>query len=157
MPRTPRHQSTSTSRARARPHHGLSAAEKSSLCEVCGEHPRLSVLRRCLHCLQEQVERDRKALEAKLTAAKEAKAAANRARHAEWKLPKSERARCGAKTRAGHPCKRLPIEGKARCRNHGGCSTGPVTAEGLARSTANLAKSPSWQKRSAARRSASSP
>ena len=41
--------------------------------------------------------------------------------------------RCGAKTRSGSPCAKFPIAGKRRCRNHGGLSTGPRTAEGRAR------------------------
>jgi hypothetical protein len=40
--------------------------------------------------------------------------------------------RCGAKTRAGTPCRKYPMA-NGRCRLHGGCSTGPRTAEGLAR------------------------
>lgn len=40
---------------------------------------------------------------------------------------------CGAKTRSGSPCAKYPIAGKRRCRNHGGLSTGPRTAEGRAR------------------------
>ena len=36
--------------------------------------------------------------------------------------------RCGAKTRAGTPCAKFPMEGKRRCRLHGGLSTGPKTA-----------------------------
>lgn len=32
---------------------------------------------------------------------------------------------CGAKTRSGTPCKRAPVEGKKRCKLHGGASTGP--------------------------------
>lgn len=32
--------------------------------------------------------------------------------------------RCGAKTRAGHPCKSPAIRGKKRCRMHGGRSPG---------------------------------
>lgn len=32
---------------------------------------------------------------------------------------------CGAKTRAGKPCRKSPVEGKKRCRLHGGLSTGP--------------------------------
>jgi hypothetical protein len=28
--------------------------------------------------------------------------------------------RCGAKTRAGHPCKQAAVTGRARCRMHGG-------------------------------------
>ncbi len=66
-----------------------------------------------------------------------------------WKPPKRERSRCGARTRAGHPCRRLPVEGKQRCRNHGGLSTGAKTAKGKERVTANLAKTRSWQKRKA--------
>ena len=41
--------------------------------------------------------------------------------------------RCGARTRAGCPCRAPAIRGKQRCRMHGGRSTGPRTAEGLAR------------------------
>ena len=40
--------------------------------------------------------------------------------------------RCGAKTRGGTPCA-APAMGNGRCRLHGGKSTGPRTAEGLAR------------------------
>jgi hypothetical protein len=40
--------------------------------------------------------------------------------------------RCGARTRAGTPCLRWPMP-NGRCRLHGGCSTGPRTAEGLER------------------------
>src|SRR5262245_2616983 len=43
--------------------------------------------------------------------------------------------RCGACTRAGHPC-RQPAMASGRCRLHGGKSTGPRTAAGLARSRA---------------------
>ena len=42
---------------------------------------------------------------------------------------------CGAKTRSGKPCKNLPMK-NGRCRMHGGASTGPKTAAGLARSQA---------------------
>jgi hypothetical protein len=37
-------------------------------------------------------------------------------------------ARCGAKTRAGHPCRQAAVRGKARCRMHGGArgSGGPL-------------------------------
>jgi len=41
--------------------------------------------------------------------------------------------RCGARTREGHSC-RQPAMKNCRCRLHGGKSTGPRTAEGLARS-----------------------
>ena len=40
--------------------------------------------------------------------------------------------RCGARTRGGCPC-RAPAMANGRCRMHGGRSTGPRTAEGLAR------------------------
>ena len=40
--------------------------------------------------------------------------------------------RCGARTRAGLAC-RSPAMANGRCRMHGGTSTGPRTAEGLAR------------------------
>ena len=40
--------------------------------------------------------------------------------------------RCGARTRAGTPC-RSPAMGNGRCRLHGGLSTGPTSPEGLAR------------------------
>jgi hypothetical protein len=43
--------------------------------------------------------------------------------------------RCGARTRAGCPC-RQPAMANGRCRMHGGLSTGPRTPEGLARSRA---------------------
>lgn len=32
---------------------------------------------------------------------------------------------CGARTRSGAPCKRAPMDGKRRCKLHGGASTGP--------------------------------
>ena len=32
---------------------------------------------------------------------------------------------CGAKTRAGTPCKRRDLHGSGRCKFHGGLSTGP--------------------------------
>ncbi len=41
--------------------------------------------------------------------------------------------RCGARTRSGEPCKKAAMKGRARCRNHGGCATGPRTEEGRAR------------------------
>jgi hypothetical protein len=42
--------------------------------------------------------------------------------------------RCGARTRKGSPCGSPAVRGKKRCRMHGGLSTGPRTAESLARS-----------------------
>ena len=41
--------------------------------------------------------------------------------------------RCGARTRSGCPCRAPAIQGKLRCRMHGGRSTGPRTEAGLAR------------------------
>jgi hypothetical protein len=49
-----------------------------------------------------------------------------------WSLPRSERPRCGAQTRAGSLCRRLALK-NGRCRNHGGLSTGPKTEAGKAR------------------------
>jgi hypothetical protein len=40
---------------------------------------------------------------------------------------------CGARTRAGHPCRSQPMTGRNRCRMHGGASTGPRTPEGRKR------------------------
>jgi glucans biosynthesis protein len=36
----------------------------------------------------------------------------------------SQASRCGAKTRAGSPCRRAPVQGRRRCRLHGGLSPG---------------------------------
>ncbi len=47
--------------------------------------------------------------------------------------PRRKRPRCGAKTRAGRPCRMRVEFGKARCRLHGGLSTGPKTEAGRAR------------------------
>jgi len=38
--------------------------------------------------------------------------------------------RCGAKTRAGTPCQSPAIRGRARCRIHGGLSSGAPHREG---------------------------
>ena len=48
--------------------------------------------------------------------------------------------RCGARTRAGCPCRAPAIHGKQRCRMHGGRSTGPRTPEGRARVAAARTK-----------------
>lgn len=59
--------------------------------------------------------------------------AAGRAREA------TKRVICGARRhRDGQPCRAKSEPGKRRCRFHGGCSTGPRTPEGKARSLANL-------------------
>ncbi len=55
---------------------------------------------------------------------------------------KQARVICGAKRRRdGEPCQGLSTPGKLRCKWHGGCSTGPRTEEGRARSLANLRRS----------------
>jgi hypothetical protein len=42
-----------------------------------------------------------------------------------------ERPTCGAKTRrTGAPCKRKPVPGKTRCRNHGGLNRSDRTLQG---------------------------
>lgn len=45
---------------------------------------------------------------------------------------------CGAKTRAGTPCRRRDLSSNGRCKLHGGLSTGPRTAAGRERAIANL-------------------
>lgn len=47
--------------------------------------------------------------------------------------PRRAWATCGAKTRAGLPCRSRQLYGNGRCLNHGGASTGPRTDEGKAR------------------------
>ncbi|MGZ8928445.1 MAG: HGGxSTG domain-containing protein [Methylobacter sp.] len=44
---------------------------------------------------------------------------------------------CGAKTKAGTPCKLKSINDNGRCKWHGGFSTGPKTTEGKRRSAMN--------------------
>lgn len=44
---------------------------------------------------------------------------------------------CGARTRAGTPCKRRDLYRSGRCKLHGGLSTGPRTAKGKGRSERN--------------------
>jgi len=54
----------------------------------------------------------------------------------DWVEPwqrRNNRPRCGAKTRAGGRCLIRVELGKARCRFHGGLSTGPKTEIGRAR------------------------
>ena len=45
--------------------------------------------------------------------------------------------RCGAKTRAGTPCKMKVLYRSGRCKLHGGLSTGPKSEEGKAKSARN--------------------
>jgi hypothetical protein len=45
--------------------------------------------------------------------------------------------RCGAMTRAGTPCQRRDLGAGARCKLHGGRSTGPKTPTGKQRAAAN--------------------
>ena len=62
--------------------------------------------------------------------------------------PRRRRPRCGARCRDGHPCAAAVVvqrtdEGvryAARCRMHGGLSTGPRTPEGRARALDALAR-----------------
>ncbi len=51
---------------------------------------------------------------------------------------RADRPRCGARTRKGEPCKAPVVwargeKPRARCRMHGGLSTGPRTVEGRER------------------------
>lgn len=70
-------------------------------------------------------------LEARLTAA--------RAEHQALRLPPG--GRCAARCRDGHPCGAPRVKGRARCKLHGGRSTGPRTAEGKARALGALRRS----------------
>ena len=45
--------------------------------------------------------------------------------------------RCGAKTRAGTPCKLNSLYSNGRCKYHGGLSTGAQTKEGKAKVAKN--------------------
>jgi hypothetical protein len=48
--------------------------------------------------------------------------------------------KCGARTRAGTPCKRRDIYASGRCKLHGGLSTGPRTDAGKSAASANARK-----------------
>ena len=54
---------------------------------------------------------------------------------------------CGAKTRAGTPCKITALYGAGRCKFHGGLSSGPKTKAGKRRSAQNGFKK-GWRKQS---------
>lgn len=55
------------------------------------------------------------------------------------KMRRDNRVICGARRRRdGQPCEALSMPGKKRCKWHGGCSTGPRTAEGKGKVAANL-------------------
>ena len=60
---------------------------------------------------------------------------------------------CGARTRAGSPCLGLAMA-NGRCRLHGGASTGPCTAAGLARMIAAKTTHGRYAMRGAAQRTA---
>jgi hypothetical protein len=47
---------------------------------------------------------------------------------------------CGAKTRAGTPCKRRDIYRSGRCPLHGGLSTGPTSIEGKRKVSRNACR-----------------
>jgi hypothetical protein len=49
------------------------------------------------------------------------------------RMSKKMKVTCGAKTRKGTACFAMPMPGKARCKFHGGASTGPRTVSGRAR------------------------
>lgn len=48
------------------------------------------------------------------------------------RIPKKRRPYCGARCRDGHACRARVLEGKTKCRTHGGLSTGPRTTAGRA-------------------------
>lgn len=47
---------------------------------------------------------------------------------------------CGAKTRAGTPCKQKAVHDNGRCKLHGGLSTGPKTEAGKEQARINGCK-----------------
>ena len=49
---------------------------------------------------------------------------------------------CGARTRAGTPCKRTDLYRCGRCKLHGGLSTGPTSPEGKAIASHNAKRTP---------------
>ena len=51
--------------------------------------------------------------------------------------PELRRLECGAHARSGRPCRNTNLGPSARCKFHGGASTGPKTEAGKARSALN--------------------
>ena len=70
-------------------------------------------------------------IQARMNAEVEARLAHMRAKEAQRAARR--RVQCGANTRKGTPCRNKSEPGKARCKFHGGMSTGPKTPEGRAR------------------------
>jgi hypothetical protein len=110
----------------------------TALCISCNDRPRLGPLKRCIDCLKADVERNRLEWEKRQAA----KLYADPALYP----PPGKRHKCGAKTRAGHPCRATAMKKTNRCRHHGGLSTGPTSPEGKARATLNLRNTPSWKR-----------
>lgn len=65
----------------------------------------------------------------------------NNCSNSEYRVPFPEECLgmlCGAKTRSGRPCRNDGVSyTNGRCKFHGGCSTGPRTAEGKCKSALN--------------------
>ena len=61
--------------------------------------------------------------------------AANRLRHGVTGGDPRNARRCGARTRTGGSCAGPAVRGRARCRLHGGKSTGPKTPDGKMRAS----------------------
>lgn len=66
-------------------------------------------------------------------------------------LPRKQRPRCGARTRAGGQCQVRVEPGFRRCRLHGGLSTGPKTEAGKSRIRAATLKR--WKANNESRKS----
>ena len=96
--------------------------------------------------------KQREAEEREFQRAIEQSQAEERQRRREQKRARRQAPLCGAKTRGGEPCRRKAVPGKRRCRNHGGLSTGPKTAEGKARSLDALRRGRERQREKAASR-----
>ena len=84
-------------------------------------------------------------MQAALDAQCAAQIAAMRAREAQRQTRR--RVACGAQTRKGRACRNKSEAGKARCKFHGGKSTGPKTPEGRARiAAAQRARWAAWRR-----------